>query len=366
MTRVRTVLLAGTVLAAVALPARGDEQSNLKTAGPPILTGGFADHLQPVEGGKIDWANGYILAEGTGLARDRSDQQKLMAERAAEAIAARNALAIAQGIRIDAAGRFADLREGTVHLEGVIRGHQVVGTAWLPGSRPPQCKVAIRVPLWGVRSLASAVLPIHQAREAERPLPRLALSAQQADVSDFVLVIDARGHKVAPCLFPVVLSQRGQVLYDAATLPADLATRAPAVRYVEARERFEKLRAVLENDDLEEYQLAQFNPQATTGKTTAPAATEPASTQPAEQSPRRAKRRMAVRVAETIGQQKTQLVLTQEDAERLRKSPEAASAMRNAQVLVVVDSTAAGIEGRLPRPLEEFLAAARPTITFHR
>lgn len=360
MTHFRKTLLTGGVLAAVVFSVPGAEPTNSKPAKPPLLTGGFIDHLQPVQGGKVDWANGYILAEGTGMAHDRSDQQKLMAERAAEVIAARNALAIAQGIRIDSTGRFADLREGTVHLEGAIRGHQVVGTAWLPGSRPPQCKVTLRVPIWGVRALASVALPIHQARQADKPMPRLALTAQRADVSDFVLVIDARGHKVTPCLFPAVVSRQGQVLYDAATLPANLATQVPAVRYVETRVRFEKLRALLENDDLEEYQLAQFNPQATTGKTTAPAATEPASTQPAEQSHRRAKRRMAVRVAETVGQQSTQLVLTQSDAERLRNSPEAASAMRNAQVIVVVDATAAGIEGCLPLRLEEFLATAWP------
>ena len=179
-------------------------------------------------------------------------------------------------------------------------------------------------------------------------------------MSDFVLVIDARGHKVAPCLFPAVLSRHGQVLYDAASLPADLATQVPAVRYVETGERFEELRTLLEADDLEAFQLAQYTGQSPAPPTSGPAAGTPTTTQAADQTRRRAKRRMAVRLADTTGQQKTQLVLTQEDAERLRRSPEAASALRNAQVLIVVDATAAGIEGRRPGLIEEFLATAWP------
>ena len=68
---------------------------------------------------------------------------------------------------------------------------------------------------------------------------------------------------------------------------------------------------------------------------------------------------MAVRVVKTAGPQKTQLVLTRTDAERLCNSPESATAMSKAQVLIVVDAAAAGTEGRRPLPLVESLAAAR-------
>ena len=69
---------------------------------------------------------------------------------------------------------------------------------------------------------------------------------------------------------------------------------------------------------------------------------------------------MAVQVAKVDGAQRAQLVLTREDAERLRHSPEAAEALRNAQVLVVVDAPAAGTEGRLPALPDRALAAISP------
>ena len=357
MISIRRVLACCTVCIALCLPASADTPAG--PAPPPVLTGGFKDHLESIQGGKLDWSNGWILAEGIGKALDRSPQQKAMAERAAEMAAARNALAMTQGIRIDANGRFSDVRDAVVRIEGVLKGYQVVKTEWQQKPRL-QCKVTLRVPMWGARGLASVALPFYQARQAERPVARLPLTPQQVDVSDFVLVIDARGHKVAPCLFPAVVNKQGQVVYDAASLPGEQTTRVAVVRYVETDEQFEELRSMLEGSDTEEYRLAEYNPQAPTNKAASPATSAPATSPPAGSPRQRAKRRMAVKVAEAAGQQKTQLVLTQEDAERLRKSPEASSAMRNAQVLVVVDAAAAGVEGRGPSPLEEFLATAWP------
>jgi hypothetical protein len=45
-----------------------------------------------------------------------------------------------------------------------------------------------------------------------------------------------------------------------------------------------------------------------------------------------------------------QLVLTREDAEKLQKDPQAAAMLRNAEIIIVVDSVAAGVQGMAPRP----------------
>jgi hypothetical protein len=319
----------------------------------PILTGGFQDHLEPVEAGRIDWANGYILAEGIGRATGSSEQERLMARRAGEVIAARNALAMAGGIRIDANGRVGQVRDGLVRVRGWLRGHKVVETHWLAGADPPECKVTLRVPLWGVRGLSSLFLSSHRARLARSVGRRLALVVSTADVSDFALVLDARGRGLSPCLFPEILDADGKVLYDLKTLSADVAQQHPPARYVESALDFEQLQAAMESNRRIWFMLASAAPQDPPGnigigrQQTTSQPTDKPSTAP---SKRRAKRRMAVRVAKVAGGQKTQLVLTQEDAQRLRRSPEAASALKNAQVLVVVDAPAAGSEGRLPLP----------------
>ncbi len=310
----------------------------------PVFTEGFRDHVEQLEGGRIDWANGYILADGVGRAKGINAQQRAMAQRAAELVAARNALALAKGIRIDANGRVADVVNGTIHVQGVLKGYEFAGTQWQPTRR--QCRVTIRVPLWGAKGVASAFRSTGQEQAGRNLLGRITLTNDRADVSDFVLVLDARGRKLSPCLFPVVSDREGRVLYDIGTLPATW--RAPPVRYVESELSFERLQSMIELNG-PQFRLAEYRP-AASGPTSSVMASQPAS-QPGVETltevKRRAKRRMAVRVAETGGQQKTQLVLTKEDAERLRKSPDAAAAMRNAQVIVVVDAAAAGTEGRL-------------------
>ena len=75
--------------------------------------------------------------------------------------------------------------------------------------------------------------------------------------------------------------------------------------------------------------------------------TQPTSQPVERRAKRRAKRRMVVRAAQATGQQKTEVVLTREDVDRIRRSPEGASALKNAHVVIVVDSAAAGTEGRL-------------------
>ncbi len=77
------------------------------------------------------------------------------------------------------------------------------------------------------------------------------------------------------------------------------------------------------------------------------AATSQPTTRPVGKSRRRAKRRMVVRAVAVAGGGKTEVVLTQEDVDRIRRSPEGASALRQAQVVIVVNSAAAGTEGRL-------------------
>jgi hypothetical protein len=147
------------------------------------------------------------------------------------------------------------------------------------------------------------------------------------------------------------LDADGKVLYDLSTLSRDVAQWGPPARYVESALDFEQLQAAVESNRRVWFMLASAAPQEPPGDNRVgqqEATSQPTDDPSTASSRRRAKRRMAVRVAEIAGGQKTQLVLTQEDAQRLRRSPEAASALKNAQVLIVVDAPAAGSEGRLP------------------
>lgn len=310
-------------------------------AASPAMPTGLTSHVQPASGGHIDWTEGYIVAGGMGEGRGTDQQNQLLAQRAAVLDAAANALAIALGVAVDDTTRAGAVRNGRVRLEGVIKGHQLIDVQWTPERTPPECHVKLRVPLWGVKGVASVFEADQQHKISRSHTPRMALVVEQVDVSDAVLVIDARGTGLESSLFPVVLSDGGAVLYDVSTARARQAS-GPVVRYVESEVGFESLKAEVES--LPVARLISYGAdEPNVGSTTQP--TSQPDSQPAEESKRR-RRRTVVQAVAATGDQKTQIVLTQEDAAKLRRDPEAASLLRKGQVMVVVDSAAAGIEAR--------------------
>jgi len=350
-----------------AAPTGQGPQAARQQALPP----GMRPHLRPVPGGLIDWANGLILAEGVGKARGRTEKDRLMAKRAGEVTAARNALAMTLGLRIDGRGRFADLGFGEVHIRGVLKGHKTVSVDWRPNATPPECVVIIEAPIWGAKAAAS-IVSANAVRVAQRRRhARLAPEKIGQHAIEEILVIDARGLKIEPCLFPTVEEQGGAVLYDVATIKLVGQPARPPIRYVETTLSFEELRtsrrsinsdAVLAKAHLGDAAIPTLTPAVATFSTgnpllltgTAPALVDSpppgkrAASQPTSKPVRRPRRRRRViKAVKTAGANKTKIVLTKKDAERLRKSVEGANLLRSGRVIVVVDSVVAGIQGRM-------------------
>ena len=146
----------------------------------------------------------------------------------------------------------------------------------------------VRVPLWGVSSLASLFAPAHRARQSRVGAVRRPLVVEREDVSDFVLVIDARGVGLTSSLFPVVRDTEGGVLYDLDTLPAGMAGRVPLARFVESDQSFERLQAAIESDAPLRFMLVSHQPPSPPAHAASPPS-DP-STQP---TPQPAERRSA-------------------------------------------------------------------------
>lgn len=362
-------------LAACAGLARGDDL--------PAIAAGFQAHVVNQKGGEIDWTSGEIIAEGVGKARGTRASDRLGAQRAAMLVAARNALAIANGIQIDASGRVGNVRHGQISLDGVVKGQRLAGTTWDNSKKPAECHVKLRVPLWGVTGVCTVFAHAHRRAALLHSRRRLVLVEAKADVSDVVLVIDARGRKIDRCLFPTVVSVDGAVLYDLATRTDPNTTSDPPLRYVETDMTFEKLRAALGAPARgpakdERVAFAYQDPMRGNGflnsvviptavmltPATAPdmegPSSQPTTTRPTSQATSRPTRRRVVvkAAAATPGKSPSQIVLTKEDAEKLRQSPEGANLLRSGQVIVVVDSAAAGMQGRLPRDGDVTLASS--------
>lgn len=280
------------------------------TAAEPASVPGFRDHIVQVEGGWIDWTNGYIYADGRGRARSTSPQQRLMAMRTAELVAARNALAIASGIPLGADGNSQAGRGVRWHLHGVVSGHRTVRADWLPRARPPQARVTLQVPLWEADGTGSIS---HRAQLARRqPTRERLIILSKPDVVEAVarlnsekiaVVLDARGLEVVECLFPVVVDTCGRVLYDPTAIPMSASRSMPPVQYVRA-------------------DTSPAQPGAPVNRA-----------QAANCFPRHD---FVVRVRATSGGQGTELIVNAEDAEEIARSPDAVAALQAARVLVAV------------------------------
>lgn len=349
------------------------------------LPDGCQPHLRAVHGGRVDWCDGFIIAEGRGKADGRTENDKLMARRAAETVAARNALLLAMDIQIDGDGCIADLRNAEITLQGRVKGHETIAEEWRPNTPLPEVVVKVRVPLWGVDGAASIVYEGQVRKSLRGSRRRVVLETGTADVSDTILIIDARGTGLRPCLFPAVTGPDGAVLYDVGTLADRRKPNAPTVRYVETTQTHTQLRAEVSNLDrpapvgyLSEggawldvwpaggTQLAAAPhfcfpmPDPPQAGEPAPAATRPTS-RPSSGPAEGPRRRKVVKAADATGRASTELVLTKEDVEKLSKDPAGAALLRNGQVIVVVDSVAAGIEGRRPAGADGgLLASTRP------
>jgi hypothetical protein len=66
---------------------------------------------------------------------------------------------------------------------------------------------------------------------------------------------------------------------------------------------------------------------------------------------------MVVKAVQAAGQNNNDLTLTEQDAAKLAGTPEGASLLRNGRVVIVVDSAAAGIQGKAPQADDDRLAA---------
>ncbi len=331
----------------------------LDASAPPdvaLLPDGVSEFIQQTdrnETREIDWTHGYIRVEGRGVGKRASAQGKLEADRAAVVVALRNAVALAAGISVDASGSLGGVRDGRVRIEGTIKGFTKLSSTWDPDKK--ECRVVIECPLWGVEGVAEVFVGDQRAKVARGGRERLTLSERRVDVSDFVILIDARDAGVKPCLFPTIVDDAGRIVYDINTMRPNWAGRVPTVRYVTTDLPYEDLRAELESLSSRRVLLARYQP-PDDGKSVAD---KPKSKKKkGRRDTKRSRKYQTAKGIKPLNNLKTQIKVTRDAAKAMTKTPEGASALRNGQIVVATRQAAAGAGARLPTLREVILASA--------
>jgi hypothetical protein len=290
------------------------------SAGSAVAQQPGSDLIEQVGGGEINWTTGWIKAKGIGVppANAMGDRGRTLAERAGFVVALRNLLEVVSGVRVDAeatADRYLGKSEVIrTRVSGYIRGAQIVTSVEQPDK---SVEVTVRMPLWGFDSLTTAML-------MDKPAAGQAGLPDTGDEQAYTgLVIDARGLGVKPACFPLVLDQDGKPLYGPQTV----------------------IRGAVEQDGMVEYKVfsAKANLSSLVEGRAVVAAHEAGKT-----GPREGKRPLKIKGLAKAGTLQANIMVSAEDARKLREDRRVGRALRGGKVVIVTDPLIGGMEGKGP------------------
>lgn len=181
--------------------------------------------------GSIDWSNGIVQATGMGFPNTESGNARLAeegAKRAATVVARRNLLEIVQGIVVDSHTVVKNfmIEQDTINnkVQGIVKNSQVVKEERLPDGG---YRVTLEMPLKG--ELSSLVVPSRKGKPVSH-FETNSVPSQNLIYSG--LVIDAQGFAVNEALSPKVLMGDGRVVYGSEWVDPEIAQKESVVGYV--------------------------------------------------------------------------------------------------------------------------------------
>jgi hypothetical protein len=280
--------------------------------------------IEKIGEGQINWTTGWMKATGLGAppANVGPGQARAMAERAAFAVALRNLLETVKGVRIDAE-TVADsyiIKNDTIRSQvaGFVRGAQIAKTDVHPDG---SVEVTVKAPLWGTDSIITAFM-------SEKPfnaegLPPGSIGDPGLTEGYTGLVIDARGLGVRPACFPMILDEKGEPLYGPASVDRATAEKDGMVEY-HALPKDANLSGVFGEDAfvIRPVQLAA--------------------------APREGRRPLKIKGVDKRGALKANVLISSDDAKKIRGDNQIGGALRRSKVVVVTDPLIGGMEGRAP------------------
>ncbi len=263
------------------------------------------EFVQPVSTyGNINWSQGIITAVGIGSPPEKyygKPQARPMALRAAQLVAYRNLLEVISGVRIDSTTVVRDsMVESDLirsQVSGMVKGTQVVKKEYLSDGT---VEVTLAMSLRG--GFSQLILPtdIQQMPEIKTISPAPPITAQEPmtpmpTASVYTgLVVDAHGIDARPAMSPKIFDENGQEVYGSGYVSREYAVQQGMTGYAK------------------DLATAQANPRVTN---------EP----------------LTVKGLRTEGPGKSNLVISNADAAKIRGASENLSFLKKCRVVIVLD-----------------------------
>jgi hypothetical protein len=260
------------------------------------------DWVEKFNQGSINWTGGYIEATGIGAPAEKSISKinaRPGALRAAKLDAYRNLLEITKGVQVDSTTTVKDFTvESDVinkQVSGLVQGAVVVNQEYMSDGT---VEVKLRMPLYG--DLAKIIVPasIEKRKEVKAPEPPAApappAAAPVAPIAYTGMVIDARGIQARPAMSPRIFDEDGKEIYGSANVDREFAVQQGMSGYAR------------------NLTAAQSNQRVTANPVT-------------------------VKALKTTGPGKSDVVISNADAQQIRASAENAAFMKQCRVMIVLD-----------------------------
>lgn len=269
--------------------------------------------VQQIGNGNVNWTEGLIEAKGIGVPPEKyygKPQARPMALRAAKMDAMRNLLEVTQGVRIDSSTTVKDYAvENDVimsRVQGVVKGAQIVKQEYMSDGT---VEITMQMSLNG--DLAHVILPQGTPTEpayappppppvapptTPPPPPETSGDATLQTMSKVYtgMVVDARGLSAKPAMSPKVIDENGQEVYGSAYVSREFAVQQGMSGYAKDIDSAKKNQRVTDNP-------------------------------------------LTVKGIKTKGPGRSDIVISNADANMLKGAAENLSFMKKCRVMIVVD-----------------------------
>jgi hypothetical protein len=257
--------------------------------------GHYSDMVTP--NGRADWTTGVVTAKGIGIPPKNPAsalQAKEMARKAAWAVALRNLLEVVKGVRVDSTttvNNFVTTNdEVRTRVEGMVKGANLVKEQEMPDG---SFETTVEMKLTG--DFSGVLLPKSSPRTEPLQQYNNKKSGEDVRAKYSGLVVDAQGTGAHAALAPRILNEQGDEAYS--------------VAYVEQRTMAEQGIAIYVSD----LPSAQANPRVTNTP-------------------------LVVKALRASGNNHTDLVISDADAQTIHGVPDHFKFLKQAKVLVILDT----------------------------
>ena len=246
--------------------------------------------------GEINWTAGFVKATGTGAPPTNAvnvAQARIMALRAATVDAQRNLLEIIKEVNINAETvvRNAIVENDVIksRVDGVIKGARVLNKKYLSDG---SVEVTLGVSL--INDFANIVLPTAGFSATPAPMPPAPQTPAVPSGVYTGLIVDTRGLNVVPAMAPKIVDESDQEVYGASSVNREYAVKQGIAGYAKEIEK------------VKDNQRVRGNP-------------------------------LTVRGIKTLGSSKTNVMVSNADADMIRNTAKDQKFLSQCKVMIVVD-----------------------------